>query len=409
MTRRRLFLLEVLGRVLAVCAAVYVLPSVFATDVGHFRGQATCLWKPTGKALGMCVNRHLLVSGGAGGEINLPFRHLVWEFPPLPLVTLPLTAPFWGRLEVSQLLFGLAMAGVELAALVRLRRAWPEQRAALTGWWTATVAPVALIGWFRFDFLPVLFATIALVALVEGRRATGSIVAGWLSKLWPAVLVAGFVVERRWRDAARAVAGVAVATALWWAWSPSGFRTFLEFRAGKGLEVESFLGAVRLVVSGSKAQVVSGAWAVDAGGFGWFNSAMAVGLVAFALLCIWRAWRPGADVVALCGALTVATMVFSRIISAQYVVWMAPFVVVLAARGNRRLGVLSLGAGWFTFAYLLVFDNYVVPGNRLAGSLMIVRNAFLLAILIELFVAIRPRPSVDSNNRSLAVDGASLG
>lgn len=409
MTRRRLLFLEILGRAFAVCGAVFVLPSIFASDVGHFRDQSACLWRPTGNVLARCEMRHWLIDGGAGGHVNLPYRHLLWEFPPLPVVTLPFAARFWGPLWVAKVVFGLVMAGAELAALVHLRRAWPERHGAITLWWTVTVAPVALIAWFRLDFLAVLCAAVALVALEQRRRAAASIVAGWLAKLWPAVFLAGLVAQRRWREVVRTSVALLVATTLWWAWSPSGFHRFLEFRSGKGLEIESMLASVRLLGHHGRITVVSGAWAMDVDGFVWFNGLMAVLLVVFAVACVWRAWRPGADVVALCGALTVGSMVFSRIISAQYVVWLVPFVAVLAARGNRRLGWYALGAGWFTFAYLLVFDALLVKGNRLAGSLVVIRNAFLVAVLVELFLAIRPKSARETNTRSTSLPDASLG
>lgn len=409
MTRRRRLLLEVLGRALGVSGAVFVLPGVFSTDVGHFRAQGSCVWYPTGKVLGMCEQRQWLIDGGAAAQLNLPYRHLLWEFPPLPIVTLPFAARFWGPLWVAKLVFGMLMAAVEFGGLVYLRRAWPEHRAAITRWWTITVAPVALIAWFRFDFLAVLCAVVALVALEQRRRATTALVAGWLAKLWPAVFLAGLVVQRRWRDVVRASVALVVATALWWAWSPSGFHRFLEFRSGKGLEIESLLASVRLLGHHGEVVSSSGAWVMDIDGFVWFNGLMVVSLLVFALACVWRAWRPGADVVALCGALTVGSMVFSRIISAQYVVWLVPFVALLAARGNRRLGWFALGAGWFTFAYLLVFDEYVVTGNRLAGSLVLVRNIFLVAVLVELFRAIRPTNEAETNTSSTSLPGASLG
>lgn len=409
MSRGQRLAVEIGGRVLAVLLAVYVLPSVFATDVGHFRGQASCIWYPTGKTLDMCVQRHWLIGGGAGGLLNLPYRSLAFEFPPLPLLTLPLTGRFWGSLEVSQVLFGLTMAAAELGALAYLRRSFPDDAASLTRWWTAVVLPAALIAWFRFDFLPVLFATVALVALLRGRSGAAAMTAGWLAKLWPAVMLSALAAQRRWRHLAQSAAAIAVATLAWYAWSPDGFRAFLEFRAGHGLEIESVLGALRLVALGEKPVIASGAWVVAPDAFGWFNTAMAVALVGFALVCVLRALRCGADIVALCGALTVATMVFSRIISAQYVVWMAPFVVLLAARGRRRLGYLAAGATWFTFAYLLIFDALIAKGNQLAATLMVARNICLLGVLVELFLLIRPRGDGDKNTSSIQTPDVSLG
>ncbi len=400
---------ELAGRGVGVLLAVFVLPGVFPTDVGHFRAQADCIWRPTGKVLGMCTHKHWLVGGGGADLLNLPYRHLVYEFPPLPILTMPFAARFWGPLEVSMVVFGVAMASVEFGSLVYLRRSYPEHAAALTRWWTGIVAPGALIAWFRLDFLAVACATVGLVALERQRRTTLPVVLGWLAKLWPVVLLGALVAQRRWRALASGVCGVVVATAVWYAWSPEGFRRFLDFRAGRGLEVESLLASVRLLGWRGPITFESGAYVIDAGGFTWVNNAMLVGLVLFGLVAVWRAWRPGADMVALTGALTVASMVFSRIISGQYVVWVVPFGALLAARGNRRVGWLAAATSLATFAYLCTFDSWVVTGNRLAGSLVLLRNLLLLALLVELFRAIRPPAGTKSNECSTPDVAGSLG
>jgi hypothetical protein len=95
-------------------------------------------------------------------------------------------------------------------------------------------------------------------------------------------------------------------------------------------------------------------------------------------------------------------MLFSRILSAQYVVWVAPFVALVAARGNRRAGWLYVAAGWLTLTYLLWFDSSVIPGNRLLGGVTLARNLCLVALLVELFLAIRPRDPVTAPVAELA-------
>jgi hypothetical protein len=400
-TARRERVAEVVGRAgLLVIAAVW-LPHVFPADVSHFRDIASCIARPNAHLLAMCNRKHFPIAP-LGHGFNLPYRHVLFEFPPLPLLALPLVGRWVGSLVTARLLFGTVMAGFEFGALVALRRAWPELRGELTFWWNAAVLPVAVLAWFRFDFLAVFFATVGLVAIEKQRRATVPIVLGWLSKLWPAVLVVALVVRRRWSEVAASVVAIGVVTALWYAVSPKGFSTFLQYRAGKGLEVESVLASVQFLTVHGHAKGASGAWVINNGAYAWANPVLTGLLLAFALASVLRAWKPGADVVALCGALTLASMLFSRILSAQYVVWVAPFVALVAARGNRRAGWLYVAAGWLTLTYLLWFDSSVIPGNRLLGGVTLARNLCLVALLVELFLAIRPRDPVTAPVAELA-------
>jgi hypothetical protein len=325
-----------------------------------------------------------------GQGFNVPYRSILFEFPPLPLLTLPLVGHWVGPLLVARILFGCLMAGLELTALEQLRRAWPEHHRDLTRWWSVSVIPVALLAWFRFDFMAVLFAAIALVGLETGRKRTTAIVLGWLSKLWPVVIVAGLVVRRRWREVVEAAVAIGVTTVVWYVVAPKGFHKFLEYRAGKGLEIESLFASVQFLNVHGHAKGVSGAWVINGGSYTWANPVFTLLLVGFALAALWRAWEPGSDVVALCGAITVASMLFSRILSAQYMVWPAPFAVLLAARGNRSVGRSYALAGWLTFAYLLWFDHAMIPGNRLLQGVVLARNLSLLWLMVGMFLAIRP-------------------
>ena len=381
--------IEIVARVALVTFSALVLPHVFPADVSHFRDLANCMAGPSTTVLHLCNAKHFGVTT-LGHGFNTPYRSVLFEFPPLPLLTLPLVGHWIGPRWVARIVFGCVMAGLELTALEQLRRAWPERRRDLTLWWSVSVIPVALLAWFRFDFMAVLFATIALVGLELGRKRTAAIVLGWLSKLWPTVIIAGLVVRRRWRDAGEAAVAIGVVTAVWYAVSPKGFHTFLQYRAGKGLEIESLFASVQFLNVHGHAKGASGAWVINGGTYAWANPVFTALLVAFSLAALWRAWKPGSDVVALCGAITVASMLFSRILSAQYVVWPAPFAVLLAARGNRSVGWSYALSGWLTLAYLLWFDSSMIPGNRLLQGVVLARNLCLVWLMVELFLAIRP-------------------
>src|SRR5205807_691000 len=106
---------------------------------------------------------------------------------------------------------------------------------------------------------------------------------------------------------------------------------------------ESLVGSIAHLAHGHLS-FVAGAWVVP-GGWRWVDP---IGLAIVAALAIGgslRAWRRPADRVdldALAGAVVVALLLGSRLLSPQYLVWAVPFVVLVAARGNRRPAVCLL-------------------------------------------------------------------
>jgi hypothetical protein len=357
-------LAELALRVLLALLVVDVFPYIFQGDVGHF-------WH---------VGQRL-------GWHHLPYRGLFWEFPPLTaLWLLPARALSFGA---YRLLFVASMIACEWGSLALLRRAHPHLDRQLTVWWTACALPLATVAWFRFDFLPVLAATAAIVAIGRGRSGTGGVVVGVAAKLWPGVAAATHLVERRWRALAANVAGSVALLAAWWAWSPGGMDRWLGFRRGSGLQLESLPASIVRPFAGGSVSVVSGAFVVGGGGWTWVEQVCDVLLVVVAAVVVVRAYRRGGDPIALTGALVTATMLCSRILSPQYLVWLAPFVVVLAARGRTRPAQLLAVAGVLTTLLVWRYAELVV-GSSSAQILLLVRNGLLVALEVELVRAIRP-------------------
>jgi ABC-type glycerol-3-phosphate transport system permease component len=138
----------------------------------------------------------------------------------------------------------------------------------------------------------------------------------------------------------------------------------------------------------------SGALVIDPGQFGWIERLTYPTIAVFAAYAMWRAWKPGRDLVALSGSLVLASMLFSRILSPQYLVWVAPFVSVVWARGNRRAGYLYAAAVWLTIPILMWYLS--LEHAQLAITLvLLVRNGLLLALLGVLTHAIRPAARID--------------
>lgn len=382
---------EFLIRLMVLVVVALAFPVVFYADVYRFRVLADCMWHPSVHEIAGVCRPEGVAMRSLGTGINLPYRSVLSEYPPAALALVFPAGRWVGSIRLAELAFGIPMMMLELAALEVLRRAWPRRRRVITRWWSVVVLPVALLGWFRMDFLAVLAATVVLVGLEKGRRRGGWITVGWLVKLWPATLLAGSFVRRRWSEFVAATAGVVVATLIWIAWSPHGFTEFLRFRAGRGLQLESLPASLLFWKYHGYTAIESGSAVIGEGGYGWVGPAMIACLAVFGCACLVRAWKPDSDVVALCGALTLGFMLSSRILSPQYLLWVAPFVIVLAIRRkNLRIGMIGIVASWLTFGYLLGYFQ-LSKGNRPLMFLVFLRNMVLVWLLVELFLAIRPR------------------
>lgn len=361
-------------------ASVSISATRRVVEIGVRVSIAVAVWALLGKVFWGDVVHFASVTKDVGLQ-HLPYRDFLWEFPPLslaPVLAAHSTGPGF------PVVFTATMIGLEYGSLEILRRALPERAALVARWWHLAVLPLAAFAWFRLDFLAVVFATAGIVAIVGSRPAARWAVLGFAVKLWPAVLIVGLFVRHRLRSAWLATGASAAVVAGWWLWAPDGLGSFLAYRKGGGLQVESVLGALKLL-EGAHPIVVSGAWVVGDGGWGWVDPVgLAVVAAAAALLCLWGQRRP-LDPVRVCGFLTLLMLIASRILSPQYLVWAAPFVVIVAARGDRRAGLLYAVSAWLTLAILAEYDSFL--GGSVALALVAVARNLLLVALAAVMIS----------------------
>ncbi len=345
--------LEILLRLIIVFAVPLLLDRIFWWDVVYF-------W-------------YVHQQFGAG---RLPYAQYLWEFPPLTLIP-TLIAPLLPQ-GAFIFVFALMMATLEYSTLEILRRSRPAQAVKIAIFWHLFLILLAPIAYFRLDFIPVFFAAIVIVRWQAGENSFWAIILGFAAKLWPAVLIIGVLIKRRFRDALYAVCGMAGVVLLWYAYSPSGFTDFLKYRKGSGLQIESLFGAFKLLV-GAPVSQASGAIVVDAGGWGWVDAVSSLVWLAIVVVVLVVAMKRGGEPIRLCGGLVTLSLLASHLLSPQYLVWLMPFVVVVWADGKWRLGVFSLAISLLTVAVIFAY------GPLLSGSLfwqlaLIVRNLSLLAL-----------------------------
>jgi hypothetical protein len=314
---------------------------------------------------------------------HLPYRDFFWEFPPLTVVAL-LLIPVVRTFEVFIVTFPIAMAACEYASLELLRRAYPERARLLTRWWHLVCVPLGAIAYFRLDPLAVLPACVALVAIARRRpHVAPAIVAGIAAKLWPVVFLPVLVMQRRWRAAGSTIAGTVGLLAAWWAFSPRGFRDFLRFRKGTGLQIESTFGAV-VHLAGHAPGFGAGAFVVGAGGWSWVDPfGMAVVAAVVAVIVV-RARTRVLDVEQFIAGTVIALMMASRLFSPQYLLWAAPFVCLVVAGGRgKRAAVLFAGATGLTLLEIWAYHP-LVHGMVVLELVVVVRNVMLLVAAVDL-------------------------
>jgi hypothetical protein len=202
----------------------------------------------------------------------------------------------------------------------------------------------------------------------DSAWATGAAIA---SKGWPIVLA----VIDWWRGERRratitvgaTLAGVAVLT------------TFPLFRSGReffGVHIETVTGAaialVRTVrgvptgvgVAAGASYVEVGSWAVATN----LLIGAALGLLGLRVLARPFSWKRAVDLI---GVLTIAVMLVSPLLSAQFIIWITPFAAVST---NRRVRIGAAAAAFLTG----VFVTFWYIDSWWWWAVIVARNGFLL-------------------------------
>ena len=346
--------------------------------------------------------------GGWIAAHQVPYRDFNIEYPPgaLPTFVAPVylrklffyhgTYFFWLRVEI------LVFALITLAAMVFvLGRLGVSRRRAYAVCIAAGVAPAVLgpIAFFHFDYWPAMFAAAAVAALVarRGVLACALAAAGAAAKVYPVLLIPFALAELWRRGGRRAVAkGVGAALAVFAAAfgpfaivAPHGLTWALHRMTVRPLEVES-VGASFFTVAHALAGVhlhivlsSGGSHGIAGPAARAVSTALAVCmLVALAVVYVryLRGSRTTDDLIAACATVVVVYIVFSKVFSPQYDLWLVPLVLLMGGRRGLRASVLlmvilgvtqifepyhyveyfQLSTPWV--AYVVFFRNLLVVG-----------------------------------------------
>jgi hypothetical protein len=316
-----------------------------------------------------------------------PYRDFAVEYPPVMVAAIEVIdggnfRSATVRLMWSQLVVDLAIAGV-----------------VASGWGRRAGIAYLVLGlpfllypflYLRLDLLSVFLAVLG-IALVRRRHqyAGGAMLAvACFAKLWPVVLVPVLVVRRAWRALGAFVALGTVGTVAWVAWGGiDGPVQVLTFRGAKGWEFESTVGALVRSIGGVTPHIERGAWRVgDVTSFvsGVLLLALVAGVAAAWILAA-RAKPRGTGVLdglAPMAAITVF-LVFSPLLSPQFLLWLLPFAAIAAVHGERLVTRLAFVASGLSVAQLALLPE-LIHGGTFALFVLAARNAVLIALLVSL-------------------------
>jgi hypothetical protein len=344
--------------------------------------------------------------GTAIEEGAVPYRDISPEYPPgaLPAFVVPAVLSedeegFRNVFEGLMALFGVAT--VLLAAVVL--RGLGASRARTLGALALVAAFPLLLGSVvltRFDLYPTAFVVAALAALVHRRDRLGFALLGAAVavKLYPAVLVPvalGYVWRRRGRREALVCLGlsvgvVALAFLPFLVVAPDGVAHSLGRQLSRPLQIESLGSALYLAVHhlvGLEVEMRSGHGSQNLHATGTAVTAVVLSLAQIGVLAwIWlRRPATSEELVRWSAAALVAFVALGKVLSPQFLIWLAPVVpLVGGVRGLRASALLAVALVltqlWFPSRYWDLAREL----DPLPSTLVLVRDLFLVAILVVL-------------------------
>jgi Glycosyltransferase family 87 len=355
--------------------------------------------------------------GDAIVDGQVPYADFSVEYPPaaLPVFAVPSLVVSRGTaLDDYDRAFGFLMAlcgaaVIGLVAYALLRdRAGPARIAVACAF--VALAPLALgsVVLTRFDLWPAALVAGALAALLAGRDrlALGTLGVAVAAKVYPLVLLPIFVAwvwRRRGRREAMIALGVSAAVVAvlvipFLALSPHGVWESSLRQTTRPLQLETLGSGALLVlhhVAGVGLTMESSHGSQNLSGTAPDVLAIVQSLVEVAvLLGIWRWFARGPAepdrLFRACAAAVCAFVVFGKVLSPQFLIWLVPLVVLV--RGRRGLLACSVLAVclvltqvWFPYRYWRLALHF----DTAASWLVLVRDLGLVALLL---VLLWPRP-----------------
>jgi len=334
---------------------------------------------------------------------RIPYHDFYDEYPPGSVPVFAAPAVIWDAHYV--LVFKLLMTACGLGCV--LCSAWIVRHLRLSAWRLAplVLAPLLMGPVFlnRYDPLAAFLTSLALVALMRTRGvATGALLgANTAIKIYSAVTVP--LAWRRLRSPRGPAIAFLVAGGIlflpFFLIAPGGVGFSFKTQLERHLQIET-LGS-SILLAGSKLGIHHVDWiagkpgSIDLGGtvpdvVGTLSSLLSVALVLLVAYRYWRGPDTDARLVTAWAAAVAAWTVFAKVLSPQYMTWLAPLVPLAAGRRGLQAAAVFLAALALTQVEYFGGDHGLRDQDWVVWALLL-RNALLVWSFVLLFVQLRPR------------------
>ncbi len=326
----------------------------------------------------------------------VPYRDYAIEYPPLslPFFVLPrLFAPTFARYKVAFAVEMLLINGVVVDWVTR-RVEEDEGAGRVPGrlvWYTLFFTGLCPLLVCRFDIAATALAFAAALLCASGKPRRGAIVAGagTLVKIFPGLIAVPAAFDRDRFNRVfifyflmTLIAGIAG----WFALAGAGAGGSIRFHLERGVEVGSLPAGILTLVEKLRSAVpkiryrnssfeVVTPWSSHVAAL-----ALPLQAASFALVA-WRSWGArGEGLLRLSTAAILGFVVFGKVLSPQYMIWLVPFMLVLPGRsGTRARAVFLLACLITTLLFPFAFHRLLACDGR-AVALLNLRNGLLLGL-----------------------------
>ncbi|MBI2830217.1 MAG: hypothetical protein HYX81_03565 [Chloroflexi bacterium] len=359
---------------------------------------------------------------------DLPYRDFVLEYPPLALLFFVLPRLLATSFQVYAVAFTVEiilfdLLGLLLIALIS-RRLNQSSFAGLTVYTIALISIGPLIV-DRYDLIPGILTLLAIYAICHGKQKTAWAVlaVGTMTKLYPAILAPLFLLHNVYQKQYRRLPGnlatyaaisliVAVPFVLL---AGARFWDSFAYHFQRGLQLESTYSSIlllgwRLGSAAPELQFAFGGWNLASPAAATLSQLSPFFLLVFLALVYWRYYpvqkaTAGQEtshlgLTSMINSSFLAILAFlitGKVLSPQFIIWLFPLVPVVTGRARCWT--------WGAFIPIALMTYYIFPThylqlvdlNQTVVSILILRNALLVALFFLLFPLFRTARSVSKH------------
>jgi uncharacterized membrane protein len=330
---------------------------------------------------------------------QVPYRDFALEYPPLALAffTLPRLngasfADYYIGWQIQVVICDL----VVLLLLDAIARRSNQRAAIVLGGYTLMVLAIGPIVFQQYDLFPAAMTLAAIYAFQRGRTTAGwiALTAGVLTKVYPLLLFPLFAAPAwRARDrravlrAAFAVAATLLVVVLpLLVLAPTSLVSMIAYHTERGIHMESLYGGLLLAADKLHLTHVGlynrfGAWQVTGSAPDVLVPLSTVLLLAALALAYRHIWRQAAHHATGAALVITTAMVASKVLSPQYLIWLAPLLPLVDRRRRRSVWALFAAIGLASYyIFPLNADRLVYTNDGVVITVLVLRN-LLLAVL----------------------------